>query len=81
MQTTFNIENLMCDGCVKTATDGVRSVDGVSEVAVSLEKKSITFNSENDNIINLVKDKLIELGYPETQEISLLDKAKSYLNK
>jgi len=81
MKTTFDIENLKCDGCVKSATEGVSKLEGVSNVSVSLESKSITFESVNKETISIVKEKLKEIGYPRKEEISLLDKAKSYLNK
>ena len=81
MTTTFKIENLMCDGCVKTATEGAAIIEGVSNVIVSLENNSITFESTNEDLINIVEQKLKEIGYPKKDDTSLLDKAKSYLNK
>jgi copper chaperone CopZ len=81
MKTTFEIENLKCSGCVKTATEGAIALDGISNVIVSLENNSITFESSNESSINKVERKLKEIGYPRKEEASLLDKAKAYLNK
>ena len=81
MKTTFEIENLKCGGCVKTATAGVAALDEISNVIVSLENNSITFKSTDEGSINKVEEKLKEIGYPKKEEVSLLDKAKAYLNK
>jgi copper chaperone CopZ len=81
MKTTFEIENLKCGGCVKTATEGVAALDEISDVIVSLENNSITFKSTDEGSINKVEEKLKEIGYPKKEEVSLLDKAKAYLNK
>lgn len=81
MKTTFEIENLKCGGCVKTATEGVTALDEISNVIVSLENNSITFKSTDEGSINKVEEKLKEIGYPKKEEVSLLDKAKAYLNK
>jgi len=81
MKTTFEIENLKCGGCVKTATEGAAALDGISNVIVSLENNSITFESSDAGSINIVEEKLKEIGYPKKEEVSLLDKAKAFLNK
>ena len=81
MKTTFEIENLKCGGCVKTATEGVAALDEISNVAVSLETNSITFEFANESSINKVEEKLKGIGYPKKEEVSLLDKAKAFLNK
>ena len=81
MKTTFEIENLKCSGCVKTATEGAAALDGISNVIVSLENNSITFESSDEGSINIVEEKLKEIGYPKKEEVSLLDKAKAFLNK
>ena len=61
MKTTFEIENLKCGGCVKTATEGAAVLDGISNVIVSLENNSITFESSDEGSINKVEEKLIIL--------------------
>ena len=81
MKTTFEIENLKCGGCVKTATEGAAALDGIFNVIVSLENNSITFESSDADSINIVEGKLKEIGYPKKEEASLLDKAKAFLNK
>jgi len=81
MEIVYNIDNMKCDGCVKSVTEGIQKLNGVSNVVVSLINSSITFESESEDNTNEVKLKLIELGYPIKDESSLLDKAKSFLNK
>ena len=79
--TVIKIENLKCGGCVKTATEGATALDGISNVIVLLENNSITFESSDAGSINIVEEKLKEIGYPKKEEVSLLDKAKAFLNK
>lgn len=81
MKTTFEIENLKCGGCVKTASEGVAALDEISNVVVSLENNNITFESFVDGSLNKVEEKLKEIGYPKKEETSLLEKAKAYLNR
>ena len=56
-------------------------MDGISNVIVLLENNSITFESSDEGSINIVEEKLHEIGYPKKEEVSLLDKAKAFLNK
>jgi copper chaperone len=81
MKTTFEIANIKCGGCVKTASEGAAALDGISNVIVSIENNSITFESSDESSINMVEERLKEIGYPRKEEVSLLDKAKRYLNK
>ena len=80
MTTSFEIENLKCEGCVSSATNGVKNIENISNVVVTLEKNTISFETDAKEKITEVINKLKELGYPKKAEISLLEKAKSYLN-
>ena len=76
MKTTFEIENLKCGGCVKTATEGAAVLDGISNVIVSLENNSITFESSDEGSINKVEEKLKEIGYPKKKKYLCWTKQK-----
>ena len=76
MKTTFEIENLKCGGCVKTATEGAAVLDGISNVIVSLENNSITFESSYEGSINKVEEKLKEIGYPKKKKYLYWTKQK-----
>lgn len=81
MKTRFEIENLKCSGCVKAVAEGVAALDGIANVIVSLENKSMTFEYSNESSIKKVEETLKEIGYPRKEEVSLLDQAKAYLSK
>tara|TARA_X000000368_G_C22743936_1_gene585159 strand:+ start:403 stop:648 length:246 start_codon:yes stop_codon:yes gene_type:complete len=81
MKTRFEIENLRCSGCVKAVAEGVAALDGIANVIVSLENKSMTFEYSNESSIKKVEETLKEIGYPRKEEVSLLDQAKAYLSK
>lgn len=79
--TTFIVQNLKCGGCANTITKGVQSIEGVSEVMVNVEESSVAFQASKDDTIDKVKQKLLALGYPTTdQENTLIRKAVSYIS-
>ncbi len=77
----IQVQNLKCGGCVTTITKGVSSLAGVSDVSVDIEKSSVAFHVSGEALIQQVKDKLSDMGYPEVnEENSLGKKAKSYVS-
>ena len=64
MTTDIQIENLKCGGCAATIKKGLLSLDAIEEVTVDVEKSIVSITSDNDNL-EIVKDKLSKLGYPE----------------
>ena len=79
--TTLEILNLKCGGCANTIKKGVLSVEGIDEVSVDIETSKVSFNSANETITNLVKDKLSKMGYPEAgDDNTIVHKAKSFVS-
>ena len=54
MNESFKIDNLKCEGCVKTALNGVNTIDDISDASITLENNTLTFNFENKTT-NLLK--------------------------
>jgi copper chaperone CopZ len=69
MKTTFKIENLKCQGCVSTVTNGLLSLDGVVDVQVDLSTSvvQIVYSGDTDRTDEFAA-KLKSLGYPKAGE-------------
>jgi len=83
VSTGLKIENLKCGGCVKTVTNTVNSIDGVSNVEVNLESETVTFSCEEsrvDDLLKAVTEKLSIAGYPIEGQGNNWQKAKSYIS-
>ena len=81
MKTTLYIQNLKCGGCANTITKKLNALDDVSEVSVEVEDNSVTFEYLDEHTLDVVKETLAEIGYPEDGERnSLTTKAKSYVS-
>lgn len=79
--TTINILNLKCNGCANTIKKGLLSIEGVSEVEVTLENSEIKINKVSDTIFTTVKEKLSKMGYPEVGDANtVMHKAKSFVS-
>lgn len=83
MRHTLTVENIKCGGCAGTITSRLSELAGVSEVEVAVETGSVSFSGDTD-IVEAVKTRLRELGYPEAGSAEGLDnlkaKAKSYVS-
>lgn len=82
MQTTIiSVQNLKCGGCANTIIDKLRTLNGVVEVSVAVEKSEVIVQYEDDFNFESVKSTLKHLGYPEVgEQNSFGTKAKSYVS-
>ena len=60
LSSIYTIEGMTCQSCVKTITEKVLKIPGVSEVQVSLTEKSVKILSQTAVGLDLVKNALIE---------------------
>ncbi len=75
------IDNLKCGGCANTITKKISEMKGVSDVSVSVENSEVSFTTSEDEIVEKVKQKLADLGYPESgTENTISHKAKSFVS-
>lgn len=80
MTTEIQIENLKCGGCAATIKKGLLSLDNINEVNVDVENSIVSITSENENL-ELIKEKLSKLGYPEVgDKNTIVHKAKSFVS-
>lgn len=81
MKSTIQIQNLKCGGCSNTIITQLSKLDGVSEVKVNNDTNEVYFDYNSENDLELVKNKLSDLGYPiEGEANSLPKKAKSFVS-
>src|SRR5690606_25483077 len=62
---TLSISGMDCDGCVKSVTEAIKGVEGVSEVEVSLESHSAVVTGSSVDLMKLASV-LEEAGYGAT---------------
>lgn len=79
--TTIEISNLKCGGCANSIRKGILTIKGVDEVSVDLETSNVTVNTDSEEVILIVKEKLSSMGYPEVGDANtVLHKAKSFVS-
>ena len=81
MNTTIEILNLKCGGCANSIKKGLLAIEGTSDVEVDLETSKITMELTDESLLDVVKKKLSNMGYPEIGDANtLLHKAKSFVS-
>ena len=66
--TTFMIEGMMCQHCVRHVTNALNSVEGTTDIVVDLEGGKATFTAAEDKLERL-KAAVTEAGYEVTEVI------------
>ena len=80
MTTTIHIENLKCGGCASTIKKGILGIDSVNTVEVDVETSEVKISHAN-NVVDSIKEKLSNLGYPESgDKNTIAHKAKSFVS-
>jgi len=81
MNTILYVQNLKCGGCANTITKNITAIEHISNVIIKVEESSVAFDSYTPETVELVKEKLKSLGYPEDGTANNLgSKAKSYVS-
>jgi copper chaperone len=81
MTSVIPIQNLKCGGCAKTIISKLEEIPTITNVSVSVESSSVSFDALQLEDINIAKSKLKAIGYPSLdQENSVLSKAKSFVS-
>ena len=60
----MDIDGMMCDHCVRAVTNAIKSVDGVTNIAVSLADNRAVFTADEskiDSIVRAIKDEDYEV--------------------
>ncbi|WP_335339103.1 heavy metal-associated domain-containing protein [Lutibacter profundi] len=79
--TTIEVLNLKCNGCANTITKGLLSLEEIKDVSIDVATSSVSFDSNNEENLKLVKEKLVAMGYPEVGDTNtIVHKAKSFIS-
>jgi len=78
---TIEVLNLKCNGCANTITKGLLSLEGINDVSIDVATSNVSFDSNNEEILKMVKEKLASMGYPEVGDTNtIVHKAKSFVS-
>ncbi|SDX78103.1 Copper chaperone CopZ [Lutibacter oricola] len=81
MKQNIEIVNLKCGGCANSIKKGILGIDGVSVVDVDLETSKVLVEIDNEAVLEVVKQKLSSMGYPEVGDANtVIHKAKSFVS-
>jgi copper chaperone len=67
MSEQISVRNVQCGSCVITIQDGLKELQGVVNIEVSIDDGTVQVTGENLDRAQLTQ-KLAELGYPEVTE-------------
>jgi len=62
MSVTLQVEKMKCGGCVSTVKTALETLDGVTEVTVSLEDQQAVISGDIN--IELAESTVTALGFP-----------------
>lgn len=84
MTHKLQVENIKCGGCAQSITKKLSSLEGVGDVEVDVELGEVSFSTQADEQVDIVKQQLESMGYPEADTIHGIAaagaKAKSYVS-
>ena len=59
----FTVPSIMCMHCVSKVKDALYKIDGVLDVKISLEKKTVTLESVSNVTVDEIRERLKNIGY------------------
>ncbi|WP_406683197.1 heavy-metal-associated domain-containing protein [Seonamhaeicola sp. MEBiC1930] len=81
MKVSLEIQNLKCGGCANTIRTKLSELEYIENVEVNNENDTVTFSYQNEDTLNIAKNLLSKLGYPEVgDKNALTTKAKSFVS-
>lgn len=81
MKNTLEILNVKCGGCANSVKKGLMSIEGIENIEVDIEKGIVSFDAASNDSVNLAKEKLSNMGYPENGDANtIMHKAKSFVS-
>ena len=60
---TITVKGMSCQHCVASVTKAFDDIDGISDVAVSLEKGSATFSEKTPIAPEIIKKAIAAIGF------------------
>jgi copper chaperone len=65
-KTTYTVTGMTCDHCVRSVTEEISTIDGVTDVAVDLPTGKVTVISDAEPGVDQVRAAVEEAGYQLT---------------
>jgi copper chaperone CopZ len=62
-ETTYAVTGMTCEHCVRSVTEEVTKIGGVSRVQVDLASGAVTVTSEGELRLDDVRAAVVEAGY------------------
>jgi copper ion binding protein len=62
-ETTYAVTGMTCEHCVRSVTEEVTKIGGVSRVQVDLASGAVTVTSEGELRLDDVRTAVVEAGY------------------
>lgn len=62
-ETTYTVTGMTCEHCVRSVTEEVSAIDGVTEVSVDLPTGAVTIASDREVDAAAVRAAVEEAGY------------------
>ena len=72
----FKIKNLDCPNCARELEEELSNIDGVDNVRVDFINQIVSFNYDNSDVIDIVKDKIN--NFEEVKVVEETVENKSY---
>lgn len=64
MDIFWTVEKIKCDGCVKTIAECLLMIDGISDVMVDPNAKTVAFKAYTPGAADSAKRALVKAGFP-----------------
>ena len=61
---TLEVKNVKCEGCVEAIKNGLAELKGIEVKNVDIPTGKLEFESDGNTSLDIVKEKLGNLGYP-----------------
>jgi copper ion binding protein len=65
-ETTYTVTGMTCDHCVRSVTEEISEIAGVTDVAVDLSTGKVTVTSDAEPGVDQVRAAVEEAGYQLT---------------
>jgi copper chaperone CopZ len=64
MRTRLHIQNVNCGGCLTTITNKLSEIKHITDIAVNIEKQTVSFEYNSHHDFEKAKHVLSMIGYP-----------------
>lgn len=79
MTTTVTIQNLKSNHCKNMVIHKMLYVEGITNVKIDLESAEVSFDYTTHNVLEGLRQKLSDLGYPITPDPNTITNKESHI--